>query len=660
MITKLHIDIETYSPESIASCGLYKYSESPEFKILLFAYKWDGEATKIVDLACGEGLPQAITDALTDPGVIKCAHNAAFERVCLTRYLRRRGLLKPDEWLDPAQWDCSMIQCARLGLPLSLKDAGKELGLEQQKMEEGKNLIKLFCTPKASKTGRMFGAQKRVMPEDYPEEWATFKRYCIRDVDVEVSIADRLSWYEVTPTERRIYALDQRINDRGVLTDDKLVSEAMKADALRRAELGELAQRITGLGNPNSPAQLRMWLSEELGEPVSSLTKNDLADLRAKTEPGTPARQIVDIRAELGKTSVKKYEAISECAGQDNRVRGLFQFHGSRTGRWAGRLVQMQNLPQNHIAGLDFARNALKQGDTDTLALCYGNLSDTLSQLIRTAFVAPRDYTFAVCDFSAIEARVLAWMAGEDWVLDVFRNGGDIYCATASQMFHVPVEKHGQNAELRQKGKIAVLALGYGGGTAALEAMGGSRLGLTPEEESDIVAKWRGANKKIVSFWKGAERAALGALETGVPIPYSKFLFASTHGNLTVTLPSGRVIVYPGMRIGAKGRLEYRGQDQKTGKYGWVDTYGGKMTENLTQAVARDCLVEIMLRVDRGTTAPPRIVAHVHDEIIAEVPEACATESLERIKEAFAEPISWASKLPLKGAGYITPYYLKD
>lgn len=657
---KLHIDIETYSPENIASCGLYKYSEHQDFRILLFAYKWDNRQTQIVDMARGEALPREIEAALTDQSITKCAHNAAFERVCLTRYMRERCLIGQQEWLDPIQWECSMIQCARLGLPLSLKDAGRELELEQQKMTEGRDLIKLFCTKKQTKAGGLFGKAERVMPEDFPEEWETFKRYCIRDVDVEASITERLDWVEETDTERRLYALDQHINDRGVLTDETLVREAMRADTLRRADLSEQAKQITGLDNPNSPTQLRQWLGDEIGRPLEKLTKSDLADLRALTEEGSPARRIVDIRSELGKTSVKKYEAIRECAGKDNRVRGLFQFHGSRTGRWAGRLVQMQNLPQNHISGLDFARNALKSGDADTLALCYGSVSEVLSQLIRTAFVAPEGQTFAVCDFSAIEARVLAWLAGEDWVLDVFRQGGDIYCATASQMFHVPVEKHGRNAELRQKGKIAVLALGYGGGVGALESMGGARLGLTEQEEGEIVNKWRAANQKIVRFWKGVENATRAALEIGLPVPFSKFLFTRTHNCLAVVLPSGRSIIYPQMRLAASGRLEYRGTDRKSGKYGWVDTYGGKMTENLTQAVARDCLAETMLRLDDGTAMPPRIVAHVHDEIIAEVPDSTAKEHLANIAEIFSRPMDWAPSLPLKGAGYLTPYYLKD
>lgn len=652
----LHIDIETYSSESIADCGLYRYADAADFRILLVACKADDEPTRIIEVPDDQRLPEWLVDALLDPGVVKHAHNAAFERVCLSVILRRTGTLPQGRWLDPSQWECSMVLCARAGLPLSLKEAGAELDLEDQKMREGRDLIKLFCAPHEPREG-LFTHGHRAEPSDFPDEWETFKAYCVRDVDVEVEICRRLAWVEVPPRERELYAEDQRINDRGVLVDMVLVRNAARADALRKADLSAEAKRLTGLDNPNSVTQLREWLSCRLDRLIARLDKKMIPELMESAPKGSPERRVLEIRMEMGKTSNKKYETIERCVCKDGRVHGLFQFHGSRTGRWAGRLVQMQNLPQNHIPDLDFARETLREGDTDLLQLCYGNVPDTVSQLIRTAFVAPGGRTFAVCDFSAIEARVTAWLAGEDWVLDVFRKGGDIYCATASQMFHVPVEKHGRNAELRQKGKIAVLALGYGGGVAALEAMGGKRMGLTEDEEDEIVAHWRGANPNIVRLWKTLEAAVVRCVTYGTSERVNDLVRLSmAHGDLVVTLPSGRWLVYPGMRLGAglgRRRLTYRGTNQKTGCYGDVETYGGKLTENIVQAIARDCLGHVMLAV-------PDIVAHVHDEIIVEVPAATAVNELEKIREAFAAGPDWAPGLPLSGAGYITPYYKKD
>lgn len=651
----LHIDIETYSSESIADCGLYRYADAPDFRVLLIAYKADEDPTMITEVQDDQRLPEWLANALLDPGVTKHAHNAAFERVCLSVILRRTGVLPQGEWLDPAQWECSMVLCARAGLPLSLKEAGAELELEDQKMTEGRDLIRLFCTPHEPQSG-LFIRGKRAEPADFPEEWETFKAYCVRDVDVESEICRRLEWLKVPPKERELYAEDQRINDRGVLVDMGLVRNAARADTLRKADLSAEAKALTGLGNPNSVTQLREWLSGRLGTPIARLDKKTIPTLMESAAKGSPERRTLEIRMELGKTSNKKYETIERCVCADGRVHGLFQFHGSRTGRWAGRLVQMQNLPQNHIEDLDFAREALMEGDTDLLQLCYGNVPDTISQLIRTAFVAPEGKTFAVCDFSAIEARVTAWLAGEDWVLDVFRKGGDIYCATASQMFHVPVEKHGRNADLRQKGKIAVLALGYGGGVAALEAMGGKRLGLTEDEECEIVGHWRKANPNIVRLWKALESAFIRCAAYDTVERVGGLRIVRVKGSLTVSLPSGRRLVYPKMRLGnhqGKRRLIYRGTNQKTDRYGDVETYGGKITENIVQAIARDCLGHVMLAV-------PGIVAHVHDEIITEVPAGTATQELEKIRKAFADTPEWAQGLPLCGAGYITPYYKKD
>ena len=651
---RLYIDIESYSPEPIAKTGLYKYAEHPDFRILLLAYAVDDEPVQVIDLARGAQLPWWLVKALSDPYYIKVAHNAAFERVCLGRWIHAD--------LDPMQWHCTMVQCSRCGLPMSLADAGAALGLERQKMTEGKALIKLFCTPRPARAGLFQEESGPVRPEERPDDWQTFKDYCVRDVEVEREIDRLTSWLPVSDEERKLYAVDQRINDRGVLVDLGLVDEALKVDAAVTARLTEEAMRLTGLSNPNSVTQLKEWLSEMTGGEVKTLTKKDHADLKAATDDPR-VRRVIQIRAEMGKTSCAKYEAMKAVACSDGRARGLMQFYGARTGRWAGRLIQMQNLPQNHIPDLDFARKCLKGGDCEMIELGWGNVPDVLSQLIRTAFVAPEGKTLAVCDFSAIEARVLAWMAGEDWVLDVFRKGGDIYCETASQMFHVPVEKHGRNAGLRQKGKIAVLALGYGGGVGALDAMGGQRLGMSEEEEKETVDRWRKANPKITAFWEEVEDAAFTTADTGERsyvgrIGRTLLFRKEDNGTMTIQLPSGRSISYPEItrslnRYG-KPSLRYRGVDQKTNKWSWLDTHGGKLTENIVQAVARDCLAHVMLQLD-AVGIP--VVFHVHDEVICEVP---SEDYLSRIEYCFAHGPEWAEGLPLKGAGYITDYYRKD
>ena len=684
---RLHIDIETFSPEPLADSGVYRYAMHPDFRILLIAYAKDDDPVQILDLASGDGMPFWLMRALTDPDVVKVAHNATFERVCLSVYL---GLL----WLDPAQWHCTMVQCSRCGLPASLSQAGAALGLEKQKMIEGSRLIKIFCLPHKAKTGVFGDAGTRILPEDRPEDWQTFKDYCVRDVEVERQIDEATSWYDVSDFEQGLYRLDQRINDYGVLIDTELAGNAVRMGAVLSAHLNEEAMKLTGLSNPNSVPQLKAWLSEMLGEDIPALTKATLPDLRGATDDPRIHRML-DIRAQLGKSSNAKYEAMLNVVGPDGRARGLTQFYGSRTGRWAGRLIQLQNLPQNHIPDLDFARDALKSGDMDLLEMCYGNVSGTLSQLIRTALVAPEGKTFAVCDFSAIEARVLAWLAGEQWVLKAFRDGKDIYCETASQMFHIVVEKHGQNAEYRQKGKIAVLALGYQGGVGALDKMGGSKLGMTEQEEKDTVTRWRKANPHIVEFWASVDEAVRHTVtfKTSTQVRGLTFLM---HGDtLCCVLPSGRMICYPQMRIVYKSewaytgqteaqaavdpkyikkekkalhperyynepgsRLTFRGLNQTTNKWEWIDTFGGKLTENITQAVARDCLAEILVRVSMSTGYP--IVFHVHDEIVCEVPEEYGELALEAVSREFSKPIAWAPGLPLKGAGYVTPYYKKD
>ena len=663
MQKELHIDIETYSPEPIGDTGNYKYAMHPEFEILLCAWAFDNDPVQCFDLAQGDELPQWFIDSLTDETIIKCAHNATFERVCFTMLLRRQGVLKQDEWLDAKQWKCSMIQCARCGLPLSLDQAGAALGITQQKMKEGKALIQLFCVPHKSKTtSGIFGEhQNRVLPTDQPDKWETFKAYCIRDVEAEREIAQSIDWYPVSDFEQNLYAIDQQINDRGVLIDSKLVQNAITIDATYKARLNIEAVKLSGLENPNSVGQLKTWIAEQTGIELTSLNKDDIPDLKKQITDKRVLR-ILDIRNELRKTSCQKYTAMKTVAGPDWRARGVTQFHGSRTGRWAGRLVQMQNLPQNHINDLDFARQALLDGDVELIEMGYGNVPDVLSQLIRTAFIAPEGKTLAVCDFSAIEARVIAWMAGEEWVLEVFRNGGDIYCATASNMFKVPVEKHGQNSHLRQKGKIAVLALGYGGGVDALDKMGGQRQGLSRDEEADIVRKWREANPNIVAFWRQLETAAKQVCVTKQTIRVGALTLAMHGTTMTIALPSGRLISYPDMqpctnRFG-NASLKYRGVNQETHKWGWIETHGGKLTENVIQATARDCLAETMSEIADNLQLP--IIFHVHDEIISEIDTDCQNEQMAAIKDAFAKTPSWAPGLPLNGAGYITPYYKKD
>lgn len=655
---KLHIDIETYSPEPIAETGNYKYAMQPDFRILLVAYAFDDDPVCVCDLASGQQMAAQLLNALVDPDIVKVAHNAVFERVCLTMHLRQLGLKGPDFWLDPEEWDCTMVRCARAGLPLSLAEAGAAMGLEEQKMKEGKALIKKFCLPQ--KTGGL--VSDRIMPEDAPEDWALFREYCKRDVEVERRIDQALSWVKVPDSERLLYEADQHICDRGVLIDTKMAAQAAKMEAMIRASLTKEAAALTGLSNPNSVGQLRIWLGDRLGEEVAQLRKTDVMDIAQSTDDPV-VRRVMEIRAMLGKTSNAKYPAMLEAAGPDGRVRGLLQFYGTRTGRWAGRLVQLQNLPQNHLPlpELDFARSLVKTGDFQGLQLCFGNVNDTLSQLIRTAFVAPEGQTFVVCDFSAIEARVLAWLAGEQWVLDAFRNGEDIYCATASQMFHVPVEKHGQNAELRQKGKIAVLALGYGGGVQALDKMGGQRLGMSESEEESTVKMWRAANPSIVAFWKQLEEAALGALTHHIVIPAGRVSFEVLDGVLLCNLPSGRQIAWPQAeptvnRFGSTS-IRYKGLDQATNKWTWLETYGGKLAENITQAVARDCLGAVLMTL---YLHGHRIVFHVHDEVIVETEKEHGENDLETVKEIFAIPPKWAPGLPLRGAGYVTDYYIKD
>lgn len=694
---EVHIDIETYSSADIASSGLYRYALSPDFRLLLVGYSIGDDPARVLDFGSDEEprLPEWLSKVLLQSdGPTLHAHNATFERVCLSVQLWKEGLLPKGEFLPPERWRCSMIQAARCGLPLSLKEVGTALGLEKQKLEEGKNLIKVFCKPNKSK-GALFDPDNdhaRLLPEDSPEDWELFKTYCARDVEVEKEICNELSWYETTDFENELYCIDQRINDRGAMVDLELAKQAIKLGDIQVAKLSAEAQKITGLSNPNSAVQLKKWLSDQFGEEVIGLAKSDLPLLKRKAQQENRPLilRVLALREEMAKTSNAKYETMLDMVCEDNRLRGMTQFYGTRTGRWAGRGVQLQNLPQNHLSDIDFARECLKNGEFATLELCYGSPTATTSQLLRTAFIAPKGHILAVCDFSAIEARVLAWLAGEEWVLDTFRKGGDIYCATATQMFGVPVEKHGRNAELRQKGKVAVLALGYQGGQGALDRMGGQKLGMTEEEERETVTKWRAANKHIVDFWTLVENAARECIVFNTPrtvrTTHAVLLFAlNEEGTMTITLPSGRVICYPEAELHFEGDWDYKGQNygnypvylkksirpteyvyddgaklrfktmiQTTKKYDWVEIYGGKLTENITQAVARDCLAETMKRCeDEGY----KVVFHIHDELVMEVPDENA---LWRIKDLFRITPDWAKGLPLKGDGYTTPYYFKD
>lgn len=651
---ELGIDIETYSSNDLPSCGVYKYVEAEDFTILLFAYSVDGGPVTCCDFAQGEELPEEILAALRDPKVVKTAFNAAFERICISKYYG---------WplMDPAQWRCTMVRAARMSLPLSLGQCGEVLKLADGKMKEGAALIRYFSCPTRKKDGTIV----RHLPSDAPDRWEVFVKYNIRDVEVEQAILKIVRRLEPADFDEELYTVDQLINDRGVMIDRQLVDNAARFDEEYKQHLLAEAQELSGMDNPNSPSQIKEYLQKVTGQVFQSLNKKSLDDIEDSLKYWPKARKVLALRREMGKTSNKKYCAMQQCVCSDGRIHGLLQFCGAaRTGRWAGRLVQVQNLPQNHLQDLDYARNLVKAGDLEDFELNYGNPTQVLSELIRTAFIAKPGCTFHVCDFSAIEARVIAWLAGETWVLDVFRKGGDIYCATASQMFGVPVEKHGANAELRQKGKIAVLALGYGGGVSALEAMGGSRMGLSQQEEKDIMLRWREANPKIVKLWKVIELAAIRAIQTGETITINRGIEVGRHwGCLTIKLPSGRTICYPRASIGVERNdgwrgdhpiIEYEGLNQITKKWEKIRTYGGKLTENVVQSIARDILGIVILRAYRESL---NIVFHIHDEIIV---EAEADRTLKDVEKLFSEPISWCTDLPLKGAGYSTPYYLKD
>ena len=639
----LSIDIETYSDVDLPKSGVYQYASSPAFEILLFGYAVDGGDVRVVDLACGEQIPDEIIAALSDASVTKWAFNAMFERVCLSNFL--------GEWLEPEGWHCTMVWSATLGLPLSLESAGAALGLEKQKLTEGKDLIRYFCVP--CKPTKANGGRTRNRPEHDPEKWERFKAYNLRDVETEMQIQKRLSNFPVPDAIWEEYHLDQEINDRGIGVDMELVRQAIAMDARSRERLTAAMRELTELENPNSVQQMKQWLADH-GLETDTLGKKAVAEL-VKTVP-EPLREVLSLRQQLAKSSVKKYTAMENAVCADSRAHGMFQFYGAnRTGRFSGRLIQLQNLPQNHIPDLVQARALVRSGNYEALSLLYEDIPDTLSQLIRTAFVPQDGRKFIVADFSAIEARVIAWFAGERWRLKVFEDGGDIYCASASQMFHVPVEKHGVNGHLRQKGKIAELALGYGGSVGALKSMGALEMGLTEEELQPLVDAWRTSNPMITQFWWDVDRAVKECVKMRIPTETHGLRFDYQSAMLFITLPSGRRLAYVKPRIGENQfggeSVTYMGVGS-TKKWERLESYGPKFVENIVQGTARDILCYAM-----RTLRNCAIVAHVHDEIII---EADRRMSLSAVCEQMGRTPPWAKGLKLRADGYECEFYQKD
>lgn len=660
-IGTLSIDIETYSSVDLGKCGVYKYSESPDAEILLFAYSADGEPVEVVDVASGEIIPDEILRALVDDSVIKWAYNASFERVFLSIWLKRNYpnlfcsySIEEDSvgnYLDPSSWRCTMIWSAYMGLPLSLEGVGAVLGLEEQKLKEGKDLIRYFCKPcTATKTN---GGRTRNLPEHAPDKWELFKAYNKRDVAVEMNIQKRLSHYPVPEFVWDEYVLDMEINDRGIALDMDVVKNAIKIDGISKATLMATMQDLTDLENPNSVAQMKEWLKAK-GIETDSLDKKAVVEL-LKTVP-TDVADVLKLRQQLAKSSVKKYQAMQNAVCADGRARGMFQFYGAnRSGRWAGRIIQLQNLPQNHMADLDLARELVKEGDYELLNLFYDNVPGVLSELIRTAFVPKNGYKFAVADFSAIEARVLSHLAKETWRTKVFADNGDIYCASASAMFGVPVEKHGVNSHLRQKGKIAELALGYGGSVGALTAMGALDMGIAEEELQPLVDAWRAANPHIVQLWWDVDNAVKRAIKERTTTETHGIRFIYKSAMLFIVLPSGRRLAYVKPRIGENRfggeSVVYEGVGTNK-KWELIESYGCKFVENIVQAISRDILCYAL-----RTLSYCFIVGHVHDEIIIE----CSKDvSLDAICEQMGRVPKWIDGLLLRADGYETPFYKKD
>lgn len=645
-LSLLAIDIETYSDVDLTKSGVYAYSDSPNFEILLFAYAFDDEETQIIDLACGEQLPDRVLQALDDPSVIKTAFNAQFERTCISRYLGHR--------LPPVSWQCTAVQSAMLALPLSLDGVGEVLNIHRKKLKEGTDLVRYFSIP--CKPTKANGGRTRNLPSDAPEKWQRFKTYCIRDVDAEREIRQKLRGYPIPESEMELYRLDQEINDRGIMVDQELVAQAVRCDLEFKEHTTARAYELTGLNNPNSVSQVKAWL-EDRGVETESLDKKAIRGLIPDSDG--EVLEMLKLRLLMAKTSVKKYEAIQRAVCSDGRVHGLLQFYGAnRTGRWAGRLVQVQNLPQNHIPDLALARDLIKRGEFDRIEMLYDSTPNVLSELIRTAFIPKPGCRFIVADFSAIEARVLAWLSGEHWRLESFANGEDIYCASASKMFGVPVVKHGVNGDLRQKGKIAELALGYGGSVGALTAMGALEMGLQQEELQPLVNQWRNANPHITKFWWDVDAAALKTVREKEDTQVGPVCFSWRSGMLFVTLPSGRKLAYVKPRIQTNGfgrdGITYEGVGESK-KWLRIETYGPKLTENIVQATARDLLALAMLRL---RNAGFEIVMHIHDEAVVEVPNGLS--SVDEICQIMSEAPDWAAGLPLRADGYECEFYKKD
>ena len=642
----LFCDVETHSSVDISKAGAFRYIESEDFEIMLLAYAWNDEPVRMIDLMTGEGVEELpdVLAGLLDPQTIKVAHNSAFERAAFHKHFGK--------YMPPEEWEDTMILAAYNGLPMSLDAVGAALDLRDQKIKEGTLLINYFCKP--CKPTIANKGRTRNYPEHAPDKWERFKEYCLRDVEVCQSIYYRLNGYKTTNFERRVWALDARINERGVMVDLDMVRSAIAVDEAFKTEHTEELRRLTGLENPNSVMQLKEWLAAA-GVECESLNKATLADLKSSITDPTVLR-VLELRQLLGKTSTKKYESMLNAACNDRRLRGLTQYYGAaRTGRWAGRLCQLQNIPANHLNNIEEVRDIVKARDLETLEMLYDSVPDTLSQLIRTALVAKPGHTFLVSDYAAIEARCIAYLSNEQWRMDVFADGGDIYCASASKMFGVPVVKHGVNGHLRQKGKIAELALGYQGGVGALKAFGADKMGLSEQEMQDIVAQWRQASPSIVRMWRDVEDAAKRALENpgktfSIPcgVKYHKDKDA-----LRCRLPSGRVLSYWGARL-EDGRIVFMGQNQTTRKWEKTETFGGRLTENIVQAYARECLAVAMVRLEQ---AGYDIVFHVHDEVVIEAPDGSKWQDAAAV---MGEPIDWAPGLLLRGDGYETKFYMKD
>ena len=639
----LGIDLETFSSVDLTKCGVYRYASSPDFDILLFGYSVDSGEVRVVDLACGEEIPADIVAALSDDSVIKWSYNNNFERICLSNYF--------GTWFEPGSWRCTMVWAAYLGLPRSLEDVGAVLGLEKQKLSEGKELIRYFCVP--CKPTKANGGRMRNLPEHDREKWERFKAYNLRDVEAEMQIQQRLAKFPVPEFIWEEYRQDQEINDRGIGVDMEMVKQAIAMDGRSKAELSAAMKELTELENPNSVQQMKRWLLEN-GVETDSLDKKAVAAMLE--DAPEPLKTVLTLRQQLAKSSVKKYQAMENAVCADSRAHGMFAFYGAnRTGRYSGRIIQLQNLPQNHIPDLAQARELVKAGDFDALAMLYEDVPDTLSQLIRTAFVPQNGRKFIVADFSAIEARVLAWLAGERWVSEVFEKGGDIYCETAARMFHCRVEKHGENAELRQKGKQATLSCGYGGSVGALKAMGALEAGMTEDELQPLVDSWREANPNIVQLWWDVDRAAKECIKKRMPTETHGIRFDYQSGMMFTTLPSGRRLAYVKPRIGANRfggeSVTYMGVGG-TKKWERLESYGAKFVENLVQGIARDILCHAM-----QTLKNCAIVGHIHDEIII---EADRRMSVEAVCEQMGRTPSWAKGLLLRADGYSCEWYQKD